>query len=471
MAAHFHTRTAWRVLRRNGNQTKALASMALAFCAAFSAVLVELPTASANTCVLSGPRYQLESDRVEWSMNITSGQSCIRGLRFSNVVLDGTQLIVPPKKGKLKLYSLGFSYKAGSDFEGEDFFAIGVSGMINRLHGNSTIHIVVRSAGMAKVSDEARTQISARRRFPVTSGLTECVHDVWHNLETCGWPGPKNTGVSPDTQLRASSGRTISVDNTVIDGEKITGALIIAAKNVVVRNSWIKSDFSHIGRGRALSGTGVISLLPGASAAIEHNTLDGSNATHAGIWYEGTSLIAKSNNIFGINDGIFSWSTVDDPNGGSNFVIEDNYLHDFTTLAANGHIDGYQTEGASHGIIRHNVFYIDQNQNASISIWNSRADSGDILVESNLAAGSGFLIYAEDYSPSEQNPAGGFSVTNIRFTDNKFSTVLFPCAGYFGVWYPRGAPSDGWHRTGNIILETGENVDHENPHVNGRLCN
>ena len=240
---------------------------------------------------------------------------------------------------------------------------------------------------------------------------------------------------------------------------------------MTIRNSWIIADFSYIGRGRALNGTGVITVLPGASAMIDHSILDGSNATHAGIWYEGTNLVATANNIFGVNDGIFSWSTSEDPDGGSNFIIEDNYLHDFTTLAANGHIDGYQTEGASHGIIRHNVFYITQNQNAAVSIWNSRRDSSDILVENNLAAGSGFLVYAEDYSPSEQNPAGGFSVTNIRFNQNKFSTVLFPCAGYWGVWYPRGMPTDGWHRTGNVVLETGENVDNGNPHVNGKLCN
>ena len=275
-----------------------------------------------------------------------------------------------------------------------------------------------------------------------------------------GWPGPNNTGYLPGAQLVNTSSRTIRTDNTVIDREKISGGLVIAAKNVTVRNSWIISSF---GTGESVNATGVIKMQPGASATIERCTLDGSNRTHAGIWYEGTSLVARENNIFGVNDGIFSWD-------GDNFTVENNYLHGFTTEASNGHIDGFQTEGASHGVIRHNTFDITQDQNAAVAIWNSRRNSDDILVDSNLMAGSGFVVYAEDYSPSEQNPAGGFTVTNIRFTNNLFSTVHYPCVGNWGVWFTRGAPSDGWKRTGNQVLETGQNLDSKNPVVNGSEC-
>ena len=61
-------------------------------------------------------------------------------------------------------------------------------------------------------------------------------------------------------------------------------------------------------------------------------------------------------------------------------------------------------KGASNGVIRHNVFYISQGQNAAVAIWNSLRSSDNILVDNNLAAGSGFLMYAEDYHPSEQTP-------------------------------------------------------------------
>ena len=170
-----------------------------------------------------------------------------------------------------------------------------------------------------------------------------------------------------------------------------------------------------------------------------------------------------------MNDGIFSWpDTSYSQTTGDNFDIENNYLHGFTTATANGHIDGYQTEGANNGKIIHNTFDVSQNQDSDVAIWDSLKSSSNITVDNNLMAGGGFAVYAEDYSPSESNPVGGFTETNIKFTNNKFSTIHFKCVGNFGIWFNvsnayNGAATDGWHRTGNTILETGQNVDNGNP--------
>ncbi len=285
---------------------------------------------------------------------------------------------------------------------------------------------------------------------PQPAAAAKCVTNVWTNLEACGWAGRKNTGKRKRMKLKRTQSRTITRDNTVIKGEKIgPDGLVIDARNVVVRDSVIIKRSGP-------NGSGVIKILPGASAKIVRTRLNGSNGTHAGIWYEGTRLVARANDIFGVNDGVFVWDA-------SNFILTKNYLHDFTENAGNGHVDGFQTEGASNGVIRHNTFNVKQDQTSAIAIWNGRRDSSNILVENNLLAGGGFTIYAEDYSPSEDNPQGGYSVTNIRFVNNKFSTVNYPCVGYWGVWFPRGAPTDGWRRTGNVVLETGRNVDTQNP--------
>ena len=93
----------------------------------------------------------------------------------------------------------------------------------------------------------------------------------------------------------------------------------------------------------------------------------------------------------------------------------------------------------------------------------------------------GFAIYAEDYNPGDGGPgdppaSGGFSVTDIRFIDNVFSTGADGCVGQFGTWFDRpgwtydGGPADGWHRHGNTVLETGQNVDNGNPSGNGLSC-
>lgn len=263
-----------------------------------------------------------------------------------------------------------------------------------------------------------------------------------------------------------SGGVVVTADNTVIDGWKVSGGIQVRAKNVTIRNSWVTSSFGGAG------GSGTININPGGSATIEHNLLDGLNDTHACIWHEGASMAARANNCQGVNDGIFMWATTPGVDGtGDNFTIEGNWLHSFTTKAANGHVDGIQTEGAKNGLIRGNTIDVSQAQDSAVAIWNSRKNADNITVEHNLMAGGGFAIYAEDYSPSEANPAGGYTVTNIRFTNNVFSTVHFACVGNYGVWFPRGAPSDGWKRSGNVVLETKQNIDSQNPTVGGRLCN
>jgi hypothetical protein len=265
------------------------------------------------------------------------------------------------------------------------------------------------------------------------------------------FPDSTTTGHNRSTTLTNTSGRTITTSKTVIKNEKITGALVLDGQNDTVRNCWISSYFA---KGTACNGTGVVTVH--GSAVIEDCTLDGQLGTHAGVWYQGTSVVIRRCNIYNTNDGIFSWDA-------DNFVMEDNYLHDFTTETSNGHVDGFQTEGASHGVIRHNTIWVSQDQNACVAVWNSRRTSDDIVVDSNYLAGSGYAVYAEDYDPSEASPAGGYSVTNIRFRDNWFSQKYFRCVGSYAIWYPRGNPSDAWNRTGNIVIESGQSVDNGQP--------
>ena len=56
------------------------------------------------------------------------------------------------------------------------------------------------------------------------------------------------------------------------------------------------------------------------------------------------------------------------------------------------------------------------------------------------------------------------SRSSTRFRERKRAFVE-------GVWYPRDSLTDGWHRFGNIRLETGESLDEGNPYVNGQLFN
>src|SRR6516225_10051248 len=107
-------------------------------------LLVFVRPALGGACVLTvGSLYQLKSDTVDWTMQTSSGQSCIRGLRHARVTIDSAKLITPPQSGQVKLLGSGFSYTAKSDFEGQDSFTIQVSGMLNGVRGSSDIRIIV----------------------------------------------------------------------------------------------------------------------------------------------------------------------------------------------------------------------------------------------------------------------------------------------------------------------------------------
>ncbi len=99
--------------------------------------------AQANQCFTNGPRYQLESDSVEWRMKIHSNENCVRGVRFSYVWNATVSLVSPPKFGQVAVIGPSFLYTAKSDFHGEDSFVVGVSGSKKKTSGFSTIRVLV----------------------------------------------------------------------------------------------------------------------------------------------------------------------------------------------------------------------------------------------------------------------------------------------------------------------------------------
>jgi hypothetical protein len=97
----------------------------------------------ADACLLNGPRYRLESDTVRWSLELSRGESCNRGVRFNNVVVNTLMVASAPQTGRVTLQGPGFSYKPANDFQGRDFFSLIVSGTANKVPGISTIEVEV----------------------------------------------------------------------------------------------------------------------------------------------------------------------------------------------------------------------------------------------------------------------------------------------------------------------------------------
>jgi hypothetical protein len=111
-------------------------------------LLLGLSTVSAEPCQIDGPRYNLASDIVEWSMVIRRGHSCIGGIRFANVIFQSLKLVSKPQYGKMELQGPGFIYSAKADGEGgTDSFTVAVAGEIKRRAGISMIHVTVTVPG------------------------------------------------------------------------------------------------------------------------------------------------------------------------------------------------------------------------------------------------------------------------------------------------------------------------------------
>jgi len=97
----------------------------------------------ANPCVMFGPSYRLNSDVVNWSMTLNSGQRCFRGVRANLTVLSEIKILEAPRNGRLVLEGVAFVYQGNPNFVGEDAFSFLVSGRTNQVRGTSIIRVAV----------------------------------------------------------------------------------------------------------------------------------------------------------------------------------------------------------------------------------------------------------------------------------------------------------------------------------------
>src|SRR5579862_471292 len=106
-------------------------------------LVVGAQSAEAGDCIPAGPPPKLNSESVDWTIVIASGQTCLRGLRSSAMIIEGVAITAPAKFGEAMVQGNGFSYGAPRDFKGEDSFSVTLVGTNRGVRGNSIIHIHV----------------------------------------------------------------------------------------------------------------------------------------------------------------------------------------------------------------------------------------------------------------------------------------------------------------------------------------
>ena len=273
-------------------------------------------------------------------------------------------------------------------------------------------------------------------------------NSVWQNLETCGWPGPSNTGPSGSLTLKPD-GMTISESGTYTNLD-VRKYLNINASNVTVRNFKL-SDIVY--------GYTALRVDPGViNVVLEDCEINPNFVTQFAIWgYD--NITVRRCEIY--------------RNGGAiqarqNVVFEDNYCHDIDDVANDG--DDWHTNcviavndsrGVSNWRIYHNSMrlgtpgglqYLSGVINTLLAANNT--------IENNLIANGAYSMYLFDTRSANVTP------TNTIVKNNRFSTVDSPKVGIYGIWYP----GQGWDSyksavtfSGNTVLETGKSVDAVEP--------
>jgi hypothetical protein len=139
-----------------------------------------------------------------------------------------------------------------------------------------TLRVVVKAsnAGGSSSSTSAATAVIAAAQSSGSGGTQE---SCFSNPESCGYPGPNNTGVANCSALKASSGKTITKAETV-EGLDITGEVVIAASGVKFNNDCIEVN------GNEEEGSAAVILNNGASNfTISNSTIRGKNTTSESI--------------------------------------------------------------------------------------------------------------------------------------------------------------------------------------------
>lgn len=263
-----------------------------------------------------------------------------------------------------------------------------------------------------------------------------CTYSPTTTAADCGYPTAATTGVPPGTSLTPVTGTPLRIteDGAVVEGIHLTGWLQIEASNVTIRNSVVTST----------SWWGILFGQTNQSATnltIDHVTVDsvpGQGPDNGGYDYgiaaAGTgSMDVAFADVSGFKDGI-------DISLGS---VRDSYVHDLSQFTGAHTQAVYAWCGGAGLTLEHNTFVNQTDQDYSTAAIYIAPDCGHqnaVTVHDNWLAGGAYVLYG-----------GDTTATNIRVTDNAFSTeIVSPSCGYYGThayWFPDNA---GNVFTGNV---------------------
>lgn len=243
-----------------------------------------------------------------------------------------------------------------------------------------------------------------------------------------GFPDASTTGPTGALTVLTGAQQYRTAGQVVENVELRTDDIYVAANNVVFRNCRI------VYTGALDAGFTIVNIATGVTGTrFEHCEIDGQSKIARAIkGIDGVTVVAC--NIHHTGNAVEVADKVS---------VTDSYLHDiFTPAGLDWHADGIQTgETVSDILVQHNTILLTGAETGAINIIGAASDTmTNVLVDNNLMAGGGYTVYL-----------GAGHMTNVRATNNRFSTRYFPNVGQWNIWYEQWTPT----RTGNTIYETG----------------
>jgi hypothetical protein len=272
-------------------------------------------------------------------------------------------------------------------------------------------------------------------------------HGCAANPHVCGFPDSTNSGVPAGLKLLSVPGQIshgkgwhydsrgwveVNGNGAVLRGLYIPYNVDISASNVTIVDDKIVSTGNGFG----------VSLRHTSNVTIAHSSIfspyaSGSNRLQVGIkdvYSDSSKTTVEYDNIYHASTGVQL----------SEGLIANTYIHDPGYMSGD-HIDGIASDaGDSSGLtIEHNTVLNAQAQTTAVGLFEDFGPQFDCLVEDNLLAGGGYVVYAG------ANP-GGARPSNIVVINNRFSRIYYRNGGYYGPATDVAAGVSGNVWRGNI---------------------
>jgi hypothetical protein len=257
------------------------------------------------------------------------------------------------------------------------------------------------------------------------------------------FPNAGNTGVPAGLKLKPMKGELIiRENNSVVEGIDLVGKLVVNASNVTVRKSRITAP-TNLPNGGRDEFTVVHQGTSAKNLVMEDCEVDGSGLVYRAIMAN-NGLTVNRCELKNIGHGV---------EVGDSYTIRNTWIHSTTDGPDNDwHVDGIISSIGVNGLIEHNTIVLTGGSlTGAVSVGSSLGRIDNVIIRNNLLAGGNYTVYVQDQ---------GYPATRIQVVDNRFSTMVNPKVGVYGVWYGSQLPRD-LVRRGNTIYETGKAADDE----------